>query len=117
MAFDGTTHFPGQQLESFLESVGMRFGQDLNAYTSFDETVYMLEVPTDSPAVLDKAFLVLEDWAHNVSFDPAEVVKQQRRHHRGMAAAAAAPARGCATSSSRCCSPARGTPSGCRSAT
>ncbi len=77
MAFNGTEHFPKQELESFLESIGMRFGQDLNAYTSFDETVYMLQVPTDKPEVLSKAFQVLEDWAHNVTFDADEVVKER----------------------------------------
>ena len=61
----------------FLESIGMRFGPSVNAFTSFDETVYMLQVPTDKPDVLDKAFLILEDWAHNVSFDPAEIDKER----------------------------------------
>src|SRR5579883_421899 len=55
----------------------MRFGADLNAYTSFDETVYMLQVPTDKPEVMDKAVQVLEDWAHNVTFDPVEVDKER----------------------------------------
>src|SRR6266550_1997042 len=49
MAFNGTQHFPKDELVSFIESLGMRFGADLNAYTSFDETVYMLQVPTDKP--------------------------------------------------------------------
>ena len=49
----------------------------MNAFTSFDETVYMLQVPTDKPEVLDKAFLILEDWAHNVSFDPVEIDKER----------------------------------------
>src|ERR1700682_352188 len=71
MAFNGTQHFPKQDLVQFIESLGMRFGADLNAYTSFDETVYMLTVPTDKPETLDRALLILEDWAHNVSFDAA----------------------------------------------
>jgi len=77
MGFNGTEHFPKQQLVSFLESLGMRFGADVNAYTSFDETVYMLTVPTDKPETMDKALLILEDWAHNVSFEPAEVEKER----------------------------------------
>src|SRR5437016_7203841 len=73
MAFDGTTHFPKKEIISFMESLGMRFGADVNAFTSFDQTVYMLSVPTDKPEVMEKALLVLEDWAHNLSFDPAEI--------------------------------------------
>src|SRR5438045_2703906 len=77
MAFNGTQHFPKHDLIEFIESLGMRFGPDLNAYTSFDETVYMLQVPTDKPEVMDKALLVLEDWAHNVTFDTAEIDKER----------------------------------------
>jgi zinc protease len=77
MAFNGTQHFPKQEIISFIESLGMRFGADLNAYTSFDETVYMLQVPTDKPGTMDRALLVLEDWAHNVTFDPAEIDKER----------------------------------------
>ena len=77
MAFNGTKNFPKQEIVQFLESIGMRFGPSVNAFTSFDETVYMLQVPTDKPEVLDKAFLILEDWAHNVSFDPAEIDKER----------------------------------------
>jgi zinc protease len=77
MAFNGTKHFAKQEIVSFMESIGMRFGPSLNAFTSFDETVYMLQVPTDKPAVLEKSFLILEDWAHNLSFDPAEIDKER----------------------------------------
>ncbi len=77
MAFNGTKNFPKHELVAFIESLGMRFGADLNAYTSFDETVYMLQVPTDKPEAMDRAFQVLEDWAHNVSFDPAEIEKER----------------------------------------
>ena len=77
MAFNGTKHFPKQETVKFLESIGMRFGPSVNAFTSFDETVYMLEVPTDKPDVLEKAFLILEDWAHNVSFDDTEIDKER----------------------------------------
>ena len=77
MAFNGTKNFPKHEVVSFLESLGMRFGADVNAYTSFDETVYMLTVPTDKPGALEKSFLILEDWAHNVTFDPAEIDKER----------------------------------------
>lgn len=77
MAFNGTKNFPKHELLAFIESLGMRFGADLNAYTSFDETVYMLQVPTDKPGAMERAFQVLEDWAHNVTFDPAEIDKER----------------------------------------
>ena len=77
MAFNGTKHFPKNEIISFMESIGMRFGADVNAYTSFDETVYMLTVPTDKPEALEKAFLILEDWAHGLSFDAAETEKER----------------------------------------
>jgi zinc protease len=77
MCFNGTQHFPKQELVHFIESLGMRFGADLNAYTSFDETVYMLQVPTDKLETMDRAMLILEDWAHNVSFDQDEIEKER----------------------------------------
>jgi zinc protease len=77
MAFNGTRNFPKQELIAFMESLGMRFGAHLNAYTSFDETVYMLQVPTDKPRAMERAFQVLEDWAQNISLDPAEVEKER----------------------------------------
>ena len=77
MAFNGTKNFPKHELLAFIESLGMRFGAHLNAYTSFDETVYMLTVPTDKPGAIEKSFQVLQDWAQNVSFDPAEIEKER----------------------------------------
>lgn len=77
MAFNGTAHFPKNDIIKFIESLGMRFGADINAATSFDQTVYMLTVPTDKPEVMDKAMLVLEDWAHNVSFETSEIDKER----------------------------------------
>jgi zinc protease len=77
MCFNGTKNFPKQDLVNFLESIGVRFGADLNAYTTFDETVYMLQVPTDTPSIINKAFDILEDWAHLVSFDDAEIDKER----------------------------------------
>ncbi len=77
MAFNGTENFEKQELVDYLESIGMRFGPDLNAYTSFDETVYMLQIPTDSVEIIKTAFEILEEWAHRVSFDSTEVVKER----------------------------------------
>ena len=77
MAFNGTKNFPKLDIVNFVQSIGMRFGNDLNAYTSFDETVYQLQVPTDKPEVLERAMLILGDWAQNVTFDPAEIDKER----------------------------------------
>ncbi len=77
LAFNGTTHFPKQKLVDFMESIGMRFGSDLNAFTGFDDTTYMLQIPTDSAPTVDNAFLILEDWAHNVTFDPKAIDKER----------------------------------------
>lgn len=68
MAFNGTKHFKKNEIVSFLQDIGVGFGNDLNAYTSFDETVYILPIPTDKPGNLEKGFQVLEDWAHNVTY-------------------------------------------------
>ena len=67
MAFNGTTHFKKNDIISFLQSIGVGFGNDLNAYTSFDETVYILPIPTDKPSNIEKGFQILDDWAHNVT--------------------------------------------------
>ncbi|HRO47478.1 insulinase family protein [Agriterribacter sp.] len=68
MAFNGTKNFKKNDIISFLQNIGVGFGSDLNAYTSFDETVYILPIPTDKPDNLEKGFSVLEDWAHNVTY-------------------------------------------------
>jgi zinc protease len=77
MAFNGTEHFKKNELVNFLEKSGVNFGADLNAYTSFDETVYELQVPTDSPHVYKQGMQVLEDWARAVSFEPEEIDKER----------------------------------------
>jgi len=77
MAFNGSKHFQKNELVNYLESIGMRFGADVNAYTSFDETEFMLEVPTDSAGPLKKGFQIMEDWAHELSFEPAEIDKER----------------------------------------
>jgi zinc protease len=73
MAFNGTENFAKGELVERLESIGMQLGTGLNARTSFDETVYMLSVPTDAPEHIDTAMQILEDWAAAISFDPEEI--------------------------------------------
>lgn len=77
MAFNGSKNFKKQELVDYLESVGTRFGPDLNAYTGFDETVYMLQARSDDQDKLQKGLLVMEDWASGVAFDPAEIDKER----------------------------------------
>ena len=77
MAFSGSQHFAKLELVKFMESIGMRLGPGVNANTSFDETVYMLHVPTDNPEAMSKAFLFLADVAHNLSFDPEAIEKER----------------------------------------
>lgn len=77
MCFNGTKNFKKAELVNYLESVGVKFGAHLNAYTSFDETVYMLQLPTDNEENVDKGFQILEDWAHNVSFEDEEIDKER----------------------------------------
>lgn len=77
MAFNGTAHFKKQALIDYLEKIGTRFGADLNATTSFESTVYKLQVPTDDETVLRQAFLIMQDWAAGLTFDPEEVEKER----------------------------------------
>ncbi len=77
MAFNGTSNFSKNELVDYLESVGSRFGPDLNAYTSFDETVYMLQVRTDDQEQFNKGMLILRDWADGITFDEEEVDKER----------------------------------------
>ncbi|ULQ58766.1 insulinase family protein [Brucepastera parasyntrophica] len=77
MAFNGTEHFAENELINYFESIGMAFGPEINAYTSFNETVYMLEVPADDPEMLDQALLVLHDWASALTFDETELEKER----------------------------------------
>jgi zinc protease len=77
LAFNGTKNFAKHQIVDYLESLGVRFGPDLNAYTSFDETVYRLQVPTENEETLETALQILEDWAHNILFTEEEVEKER----------------------------------------
>ena len=74
MCFNGTTHFPGKSLISWLETIGVRFGYNLNAYTSIDETVYNISnVPVTRDGVVDSCLLILHDWANDLTLDPKEI--------------------------------------------
>jgi zinc protease len=73
MAFNGTRLFKKQEIVDYIEKVGMRFGRHANASTSFDETLYMFQIPTDDAAIVEKAFVILQQLASDVTFDPAEV--------------------------------------------
>lgn len=77
MAFNGSTHFEKSELVDALEGMGVKFGPHLNAYTAFDETVYMLQVPSDQEKQLDQALLVMEDWAQGLSFEDKEIDKER----------------------------------------
>src|SRR5690554_2924704 len=73
MVFNGTKTFPKNDLIDYLQSIGVKFGQHLNAYTSFDETVYFLPLPSDDAEKLDKGFQILEDWAFNATLDGKDI--------------------------------------------
>ncbi|HYA49148.1 MAG TPA: pitrilysin family protein, partial [Burkholderiales bacterium] len=77
MAFNGSKHFARQKLVEFMESIGMRYGADLNAFTGFDETTYVLRIPTDSPEIIRTTLLILEDWAHGLTFDEKAIDKER----------------------------------------
>lgn len=77
MAFNGSKNFSKNELVDYLETIGSRFGPDLNAYTSFDETVYMLQVRTDEKEHFEKGMLILRDWSEGVSFDGEEIDKER----------------------------------------
>ena len=74
MAFNGTTNLPGMTLRNYLQSRGVKFGENLNAYTAIDETVYMVtNVQTDLPGLVDTCLLILHDWSSFISLEEAEI--------------------------------------------
>ncbi len=77
MAFNGSAHFKPGEVFSYFESVGARLGPHVNAYTNFDETVYMLDLPSDRPDVVEKGLTALADFAGGLSFEPSEVDKER----------------------------------------
>ncbi len=79
MCFNGTKNFPGNKLKTYLESIGVKFGEDLNAYTAFDQTVYnMNNVPVIShPEAIDSCLLILHDWSHDLLLEDKEIDKER----------------------------------------
>ena len=77
MNFNGLKHFPKNEIVNYLQSIGVKFGADLNAYTGFDETVYILPIPSDDAAKLDSGFTILEDWSGNALLDTIEINKER----------------------------------------
>src|SRR6201990_2324456 len=77
MNFNGTRHFPKNELVDHLQKAGVRFGADLNAYTSFDETVYQLPLPTGDPQLLNNGLQIMRDWAQEATLDPRELEKER----------------------------------------
>lgn len=73
MNFNGTKNFKKNELVDYLQGIGVKFGAHLNAYTSFDETVYILPIPSDDPEKLEQGFQIIEDWAHNALLTDEEI--------------------------------------------
>ena len=90
MAFNGTKNLPGKQVIEYLETIGVKFGANLNAYTSWDETCYNIaSVPTVREGIIDSAMLILHDWSHFIALQPKEidsergVIKEELRTRDG----------------------------------
>lgn len=77
MSFNGTKNFPKNELVNYLQKTGVRFGADLNAYTSFDETVYQLPIPSDDPTIVKNGLQIMRDWAQDATLDVAEIDKER----------------------------------------
>ncbi|MEN6456974.1 MAG: insulinase family protein [Prolixibacteraceae bacterium] len=77
MSFNGTKNFPKHELINYLESIGMEFGPEVNAYTSFDETVYMIKVPLEQEEFVTKGLQVMYDWACQVTDSDEEIEKER----------------------------------------
>lgn len=93
MCFNGTKHFPGNSLIEYLEAIGVKFGANLNAYTSTDETVYNIcDVPAVRQSSLDSCLLILRDWSHDLTLADKDidaergVIKGEWRQRQGTAA-------------------------------
>lgn len=78
MCFNGTHHFPGNSLITYLEGIGVKFGANLNAYTSTDETVYNIcEVPTQRVSALDSCMLILRDWSGDLLLNDKDIDEER----------------------------------------
>jgi zinc protease len=78
MLFEGTENFPGNAIDDYLQSIGVQFGPHLNAYTSFDETVYMIQTPTDKPEYMSKSLHIMEEWMNKATFLPEEIEPERK---------------------------------------
>jgi zinc protease len=78
MVFNGSKHFPGNSLIDYLQSIGVEFGTDINAYTGYDETVYMLPMPNGEKETLDKAFLFFEDLLSGLSLNTEDIDSERK---------------------------------------
>ena len=82
MAFNGTKNFPGNEMLNYLERNGVKFGTNVNAYTSIDETVYNLSgVPTLNPGLIDSCLLILHDWSGFITLDEKEIDEERNVIH------------------------------------
>ncbi|WP_454802980.1 M16 family metallopeptidase [Mucilaginibacter phyllosphaerae] len=77
MTFNGSRNFPKNTMMNYLQSAGVRFGADVNAYTGYDETVYQLPLPTDNKELVNKGLQIVHDWAQSATLDPAEIDKER----------------------------------------
>ncbi len=78
MAFNGSKNFPGKSMLNYLESNGVKFGTDVNAYTSFDETVYNISnVPVNRDGIVDSCLLILHDWANAIALEDKEIDEER----------------------------------------
>src|SRR5574344_1416579 len=78
MCFNGTKHFPNDGLKQYLEKIGVKFGENLNAYTSIEETVYNIDnVPVTAPGAIDSCLWILHDWSNDLALDPSEIDKER----------------------------------------
>lgn len=84
VAFGGTTHFPKRSLVEYLESLGMKYGQDINAFTGFDRTIYMFAVPADhqKEEVIDRSLLIMRDWLDGISMSSEKVENEKELYWR-----------------------------------
>jgi zinc protease len=77
MCFNGTKNFPSNKIIDMLEEMGVKFGEEINAYTGFDQTIYVLKIPSDKEEWINRGFQVVEDWAHQVTLDASEIDKER----------------------------------------
>ena len=77
MAFNGTKNFPDKGIVEYLESLGVKYGFGINAFTGFDRTIYMFSMPTDRPEELDKGLLILKDWLTGIEMNPDQVEREK----------------------------------------